>query len=285
MRDHSKTLTATLKDQPRSRKDNVPKDANGAYKYLTNFARKSRGVFRYPKFEPLDISGNPRVLVLAPHPDDDVIGCGGTIARCIEQGSHVKVVCLTDGRHGNSRIQMAELIEQRRRETRSALQKVGGNDVTFLDNPDMKLKCNRENVDAILRIVREFRPTAIFLPSFWEIPPDHLMTAHIAANVAKMVRRDIDWYCYEVWCPIAFLPNTQIVIVDVTSVIQRKIAAIGEHKSQTEIVDYAPKIAGLNAYRSMMASKGVEYCEAFMKFSRQEFIEYAKGLGVYENKV
>lgn len=256
---------------------------NAAMKYLNDFAQNG-GIFTYPKFETFDISGNPRVLVLAPHPDDDVIGCGGTIAKCVKQGSQVKVLYMTDGRHGNSQIPVQTLIRMRKMEAKAGLRVIGCDDANFLDNPDMGLICDRKNVQRVLAMIREFRPTAVFVPSFWEMPPDHLETARIAAHAAREFEGDVDWYCYEVWCPVVSDPKFHIIIVDITEMIELKMEAINEHRSQVSVNDYAPKIAGLNAYRSMYASRGVEYCEAFIEFSREEFVEHARSRGAFKNE-
>jgi LmbE family N-acetylglucosaminyl deacetylase len=258
-------------------------DVKGIVKYLNDFA-ETGGVFQYPKFETFDVSNNPRVLVLAPHPDDDVIGCGGTLAKCAQLGSHVKVVFMTDGRYGNSNIPMKALINLRKMEAKAALKVVGIEDAVFLDIPDMGLRCTRENVQKILRIVKEFQPTAIFVPSLWEVPPDHLTTAKIAAHVARKLDMDVDWYCYEVWCPVASTPRYSLVLVDITNEMELKKQAIAEHKSQVALNDYPTKIAGLNAYRSMYASKGVDYCEAFVLFDRPGFVEHARSFGFFEKK-
>lgn len=282
MRDDSRTKDALRNEQSSLPATSEVGGAGAAIEYLNDFARNG-GVFIYPKLETFDISGNPRVLVLAPHPDDDVIGCGGTIAKCVKQGSQVKVVCMTDGRYGNNQIPVQTLINMRRAEAKAGLNVLGCDDVTFLDNHDMGLKCDRENVLKILTIMREFRPTAVFVPSFWEIPPDHLETARIAAHAAMEFEGEVDWYCYEVWCPVISDPKYHLIIVDITETIELKKKAINKHMSQVAITDFASKIAGLNAYRSMMARRGIDYCEAFIRFSRKEFIEHAEGLGVYKN--
>ena len=258
-------------------------DVKDIVKYLNDFA-ETGGVFQYPKFETFDISNNPRVLVLSPHPDDDVIGCGGTLAKCAKLGSHVKVVYMTDGRYGNSNIPMQALINLRKMEARAGLKVLGCDDAVFLDNPDMGLRCSRENVDKLLHIIKEFSPTAIFVPSLWEVPPDHLTTAKIASHVAKRLDQDVDWYCYEVWCPLTSTAMQGMALVDITEEIELKKRAINEHKSQVALNDYPTKIAGLNAYRSLYATRGVDYCEAFIRFSRPGFVEHARSFGFFDKK-
>lgn len=217
-----------------------------------------------------------------PHPDDDVLGCGGIIGLCSEKGVQVKVVYMTDGRHGNNKIPTEELIRIRRAEARAALKTLGYSDAVFLNNMDTALEPSPENVRAVLEIVKEFRPDAVFFPSFDELPPDHFNTARIAAQVALRVRRKIDWFGYEVWCPFILCPYGRFVLVDIGSTIEKKKQAINMHRSQTEVNDYAPKILGLNAYRSMLAQKGVYYCEAFMMFDRKELLDKAWEHGAFE---
>src|SRR5690349_12478109 len=83
-------------------------------------------------FEPLNLRGE-RLLVLAPHPDDEVIGCGGLVALHLREGRAVRVVVATDGG------QAGEPAE-RQRESRAALASLGGGaEIEFLNFPDRAL--------------------------------------------------------------------------------------------------------------------------------------------------
>ncbi|HTY46773.1 MAG TPA: PIG-L deacetylase family protein [Methanomassiliicoccales archaeon] len=271
----------SARKRTKARLELIKSGTRGALHYLSSFPVNGQS-FKYPKLDTIDVAGYRRVLILSPHPDDDVIGCGGVIGLCAERGVKVKVVYLTDGRHGNSNIPMDELIRMRRAEAKSALGVFGYDDTVFLNLPDMGLECTEENVRTVLDIVKSFKPDAVFAPTFYEMVPDHINTARIAANVALRTRREIDWYGYEVWCPTLFNPAHHIVLVDVGAMMDKKIAAINKHRSQTDVCDYAPKIAGLNAYRSMLAVKGINYCESFIKFNRKEFVDHAWTCGAFE---
>src|SRR5262245_52353376 len=83
-------------------------------------------------YEPARLRGE-RLLVLAPHPDDEVIGCGGVVAQHLRDGRSVRVVIATDGAQ-------AGLASVREEETRRGLTILGGNPVvTFLRFPDRSL--------------------------------------------------------------------------------------------------------------------------------------------------
>src|SRR5277367_2511320 len=72
------------------------------------------------------------VLVLAPHMDDEVIGCGGTLHRHVQAGAHVTVIYLTDGRSGDPNLpagQIAQMIEERKDESRRATKLLGISDL------------------------------------------------------------------------------------------------------------------------------------------------------------
>jgi LmbE family N-acetylglucosaminyl deacetylase len=247
----------------------------GVMEYLTGF-RRNKGTFAYPRFETLDLSNHPRLLVLAPHPDDDVIGCGGTIRKAVQKGAKVKVVYLTDGRFGNNSYSEKELIEIRKTEALNGLRVLGCDDAVFFGNPDMGLQVDEQNVGRLHQLLEEYHPTAIFIPSFQEMPPDHLMTARIAAHALRRYEREVQCYGYEVWVPL--IPT---ILVDITDVIEIKVEAIRQHRSQVAVSDYSVKIKGLNSYRSMYARKEVDYCEAFTLHSRIQFVELANGLGVF----
>src|SRR6266704_639393 len=104
-------------------------------------------------FEPLDLRGE-RLLVLAPHPDDEVIGCGGLVALHLREGRKVRVVVANDGG------QAGEPAE-RQRESRAALASLGDADVEFLNFPDRGLAQSSGFAAALRDIMVDFRPDLI----------------------------------------------------------------------------------------------------------------------------
>src|SRR5437763_11246305 len=127
-------------------------------------------------FEPQDLRGE-RLLVLAPHPDDEVIGCGGLVALHLREGRRVRVVVATDGAAaGDAR--------QREAESRAALASLGAAEVEFLRLPDRALADAESG--GFAAALRELRPDLIAVPSPIEIHPDHVALARIFCElVAK----------------------------------------------------------------------------------------------------
>jgi len=94
---------------------------------------------------------NDSVLIVAAHPDDEVLGCGGTIAKLADDGTAVHVVFLADGvfsRDGDSPVRSAEL-ESRRAAAKKACNILGVRSVSFGDFPD-----NRMDMVALLDITK-----------------------------------------------------------------------------------------------------------------------------------
>src|SRR5207244_3128432 len=121
-------------------------------------------------FEPLDLRGE-RLLVLAPHPDDEVIGCGGLVALHLRDARSVRVVVATDGAAAGD-------AAQREAESRAALSSLGAATIEFLGFADRRLGDAGELPDRIAAILRDFKPDLIAVPSAIEIHPDHLALAH-----------------------------------------------------------------------------------------------------------
>ena len=207
-------------------------------------------------FEPQDLRGE-RLLVLAPHPDDEVIGCGGLLALHLGEGRAVHVVVATDGAQAGDRA-------QREDESRAALALLGDATIEFLRLPDRDLE-NADELDGCLAaILRERRPDLIAVPSPIEIHPDH---AALSRAFCELIARDPSLFAdlavarvafYEVSAPLR--PNA---LVDITPVAVQKYAAIEAHASQTAIRDYTSYARGLNAWRAMTLPPHVTFAEAY----------------------
>lgn len=233
----------------------------------------------YPRIPRMPINKDARLLVLSPHQDDDVIGCGGTIKKHLQAGAVVKVVFMTDGRYGNSDVEPVELAEIRRQEAKESLASLGCTDAQFFKNPDMGLGCDSPNIYRLNAVLRDFHPSAILVPSFGDGPPDHYNTSKILAYALMEYDEDVDIYTYEVWQTL--VPT---VVVDISDVIDEKLKAIGYHRSQVAVMDYPRMVRGLNEYRSLLGGRDCHYCEAFTKFTKGEYLFTARRLGVLEFK-
>ncbi len=214
-----------------------------------------------------------RVMVLAPHPDDESIGCGGSIRLHVEAGAQVSVVYITDGRRGDPRLNAADmpcaekrvredsLVERRRREAERAGKVLGIQRQIFLELPDAALEADPPSVAALAAVLRELVPEVLYAPFLADAHRDHWMTNVLLrradASLGPLLSGSL--YCgYEVWNP---LPANRLV--DITPVAETKRRAIEVYESQTAFIDYAATAMGLSAYRSMIHQKGRGFAEAF----------------------
>ncbi len=207
-------------------------------------------------FEPQDLRGG-RLLVLAPHPDDEVIGCGGLVALHLREGRAVHVVVATDGAQAGDGA-------QREAESRTALALLGDATIEFLRFPDRELENAVELDVRLAAILRQQKPDLIAVPSPLEIHPDHIALSRVFCD---LIARDPSLFAdlavarvafYEVSAPIR--PNA---LVDITSVAETKYAAIDAHASQAAIRNYTSYARGLNAWRAMTLPTHIEFAEAY----------------------
>lgn len=213
--------------------------------------------------------GSERVVVLAPHMDDETIGCGGTLARHVRAGATASVIFLTDGRHGGGkrgalkgeamRAEQITLVATRKEEARRALQALGVDSIAFLDVEDGTLTADAE-VAARLRVILEAqRPQIVYLPFFLEQHPDHYAASRVLLEATQGSSLRIQCFGYEVWTPL--FPNCFVKIDDV---IELKKRALAHYRSQLVEADYMHTGLGLNAYRSAAFTGGYgRFAEAF----------------------
>lgn len=206
-------------------------------------------------YEPALLRGE-RLLVLAPHPDDEVIACGGLIAQHLREGRAVRVAIATNGAQAGD-------VATREDESRRGVATLGTAEVLFLGFPDRGL-----GDDAAPRLreqLVEFRPDLVLVPSPVEIHPDHLALSRV---FCELIQRDETLFAelavarvafYEVSAPLP-RPNA---LADISDVADAKYAAIAEHASQLAFRDYIAYARGLNAYRTMTMPAGTRYAEAY----------------------
>ncbi len=197
----------------------------------------------------LKFKESDRILVLAPHPDDESIGCGGIL---LKYASQCDVVVLTDGRHGGPPGQNnEEVIAIRNAEMAKAMSYVGVNNFQFLGIEDGKLS---ENFATFAKIDTDSY-NVIVCPHKNDNHSDHSCVYEYLQRLQPRARI----IAYEVWSAIASPTH----YIDLTDVVEEKKRLIGFHKSQIEQVDYVSKTIGLNCYRGMLVYPAIQYAEAY----------------------
>ena len=210
-------------------------------------------------------------LVFAPHPDDEVLGCGGTIALKVRAGARVNVVVMTDGRASHSALIAAnELIEIRRAEAQNAALRLGlsAEDYRFLDFEDHRLLRHRKAAsDQVFEIIQQFEPDEIYLPHRRDVITDHVETNRIVRGVVNQIGNPVTLFEYPVWlwnnwpwtldsarygsgmvrdALGAIRDAAEIVFVcrdrvNVASVLTVKLAALGAYQSQLQRLNGSPR--------------------------------------------
>lgn len=207
----------------------------------------------------------PRVLVFSPHPDDEVIACGGTIARLTAEGGRVGVVFATDGAMSHSAVlgihtdpTPAELRVVRREEARMAAKAMGLDKeaVRFLDYPDTRLADHLPEFRRdVLEILREHRTvTEVYIPhEVRELNADHRLTGETVVSALAELGLTPAVYRYVVWDErteeeFGFVNRNpaadpcggaeRLVSFDIGAYAPQKQAAFREHRTQVDL--YAP---------------------------------------------
>lgn len=200
-----------------------------------------------------------RVLVLAPHADDETLGCGGVLIRHREQGDPVKIVVVTDGAAGDPADYYGghDYRQLRRQEARQAAAILGVNELVFWDYPDGRLAEAGDLAGRLAALFEADHPDVIYRPSTQEIHPDHWALGAGVETALRDYRPSVGDFRYEVWAAVQ-----PTCLIDISAVWDRKRRAIAQYQSQLRYHDYIHMIGGLNAYRTIALSSA-RYTEAF----------------------
>jgi LmbE family N-acetylglucosaminyl deacetylase len=201
------------------------------------------------------------VLVIAPHPDDESIGCGGTICLHVKRGDQVSAVFLTSGELGLKHLPKEKAWRLREAEAAKAAKVLGISSLTFLRQSDWYLGDQIKRAATALRpIIKSIAPDLIYLPHEGEWHPDHKAAAPIIR--AALGSANIPLRGYEIWNPITKYHHYE----NISSVMTRKIRAVRCHRSQMKEYPYDRAITGLNQYRGIIAAKA-KFAEVFQAVS------------------
>ncbi len=196
------------------------------------------------------------VAVVAPHPDDETLGCGGAIAALSQQGLTVKVLVVSDGTqsHPNSQKFSAVALQTLREQETLAAMKILGlspQDVVFLRLPDGAVPGEghpnfKTATERCCEVLVDWSPQVIFAPWRADPHPDHRATSQLV-RAAMPTLSTVKLLEYPVWdwdesqrgdCPTATHQGWRL---DIGSTVALKRQAIGAYRSQiTDLIDDDP---------------------------------------------
>jgi LmbE family N-acetylglucosaminyl deacetylase len=206
------------------------------------------------------------VLVIAPHPDDEAIGCGGTICLHGRRGEAVHVVFLTSGELGLEHLSREEAWRVRESEAEAAANVLGVSGLMFLRLPDWFLEERvSEAVESLRPVLRRTAPGLIYVPHSREWHPDHRAALAVVRRALGGTANPPALRAYEVWTPLAEHDHVE----DITPVMHQKLRAVRCYASQTAQFRYDRAVRGLNQYRGILAAR-CRYAEVFQSAGPQQ---------------
>lgn len=209
------------------------------------------------------------MLVVAPHQDDEAIGCGGALALQALSGRRASVVILKDGadEFGDVSMTRAELQELRNAESRKAAREIGIEAPVFLGLRDLRAGADAA-ASALRRTIDERRIDAVFTPFVLDGHPDHRACNFILARALADLDRPLRTFQYEVWSHC--IPNVLVIIDRVVETKDRMLACFA---FANKAHDYAHATKGLNMFHSRLLPAGkARYVECFFELPREEFV-------------
>lgn len=210
-------------------------------------------------------------MVIAPHPDDEILGCGGTIKKMTTNGMEVNILIVTRGKQG---MYSEERINKVRNEALFAHKLLGVSNTHFLDFPAPDLDCTpiSELSMALLKVITDNKSDTIFIPHRGDIHNDHKAVFNAALVAVRPVNNNTvkRIYCYETlseteWAaPFsddAFIPDN---FVNIAEVFSTKLDAFRCFKSQMREFPNPRSLKAIESQANLRGSVvGFTHAEAF----------------------
>ena len=226
------------------------------------------------------------ILAVGAHPDDIDIGCSGSVAKWISEGSEAYYLVLTDGSKGSEdpKISNKELTKLRQQEQLAAAKILGVKKVFFLDFVDGELENSHDLRKEIVRVIRQVKPTTVIC---WDPTlvyseerqfinhPDHRVCGQATLDAVFPFARNMRTYMNLLDQGLEPHVVEEVLLVnftktnfyiDITKTIDLKMQAIGAHASQfNDIGKFKKRIKEMNGLAGKKAQPKAKFAEAFLR--------------------
>ncbi|MDK2849899.1 MAG: N-acetylglucosamine malate deacetylase 1 [Candidatus Woesearchaeota archaeon] len=176
------------------------------------------------------------ILVIVAHSDDQILGCGGTIAEYSSRGYEINTIIFSFGEKGNPWFKKKVTSKMRILESKRANEIVKGNEIRFFGLEEGKFAEgeNKEKAKKMLKtFIKRYKPARIFTHSPDDIHKDHKDVCNLTLEIAKEINYPGEIYCFDVWNPFDLKKHKHSKLyINIDKVINLKIKALKEFKSQ-----------------------------------------------------
>jgi LmbE family N-acetylglucosaminyl deacetylase len=219
-----------------------------------------------------------KILIVAAHPDDEVLGCGGTAVKLVQSGHEIYTLILGEGktsRYKDGKTEFSDELKELNKEISLANKVVGAKEVFIRSLPDNAFDSVPllEIVKEIEAIIEQVKPYVIFTHHAGDLNIDHQLTHRAVLTAARPMKDQCvkEIYAFEVpssteWNSFsretAFIPN---VFVDITETIDTKVSAMTEYKSELRKYPHPRSLLHIKELAKINGTKvGLEYSENFI---------------------
>lgn len=234
-------------------------DLDGAAQLL-NTVRFSRAIVPVE----LQAPAGKRITVIAPHPDDEVIGPGGTLLLAQERGCAITVVFVTDGSAAEAVTRRKESADICRSSNWSAI---------HLGGVAGALDADKEMPMRLTRAIADSRPDIVMLPYVLDDHDDHRRVNDLWLSGDRTAAANAEVWAYQVYSVV--LPN---VAIDITAAHERKADLIRRYESQMQRRDWANFALGRDAWSSrwLEGRKTAAWAEPFFVVPASDYLDHAE---------
>lgn len=216
-------------------------------------------------------------IVLSPHPDDELIGCGGALLRMRAAGAQVTIVQLTDGSASAALAgeSPAHARSVRILEAEQVASELGAELVAWKE-PDSRLEASESNIRRLAQLIAERRPSCIFVPFLADPHPDHIASTKILAGALEICSLPLDQIMiasYEVW---------GLAPVNAYCAIHHEFDRRGElllhYRTAMKVVDYLAFCESLHGMRHVSWTGRAGFAEAFHVATASDYLRLFHGV-------
>ena len=222
-----------------------------------------------------------KILVIAPHPDDEVLGAGGTIKKFTEAKHSVHLCIVTKAYPPDWDL---KIIKKKKEEVFSAGKQLGINQIYFLNYPTAKLDTipQKEIIDSFQSLIKKIKPDTIFSPNYGDINKDHRIVFEAILVATKPTKNNLikNLLTYETlsssewggwgYRSNSFSPN---IYINIEKTIEAKIKAMKAYRTEIKPSIHPRSVNSIKTLARKRGSEaGLKYAESFMLIRNIEFI-------------